>query len=135
MFSVRTIIFLGAVIYLLPSDPVRQQQLVSSATKAYESVVTVCDREPTICEKAGTVLQDLKTRAHFGAGVIYALVTGSGKSDDTARQTMQPSNRSLSRWNGTPKPSSANARGTLTKDDLAPSWRGNNRPIQPIRYN
>ena len=135
MFSVRTIILLGATIYLLPSDPVRQQQFVATATNAYESVITICNREPAMCEKAGAVFEDLKSKAHFGAGVVYALITGSGKSDEPAHQPAHDQNRSLSRWDASPQAVPAKPQGTLTNDDLVPQWRGTNRPVQTIRYN
>ena len=127
MFSMRTLILLGAAIYLLPSDPNRQQQFAATASQAYQKVTTICERDPRICEKAGVVYEDLKAKAHFGFGVVYALATGKAQSRDAAEEiSYVPENARAER---------IGRNSTLTPSDLAPVWRGSLHSFEKIRYN
>ncbi len=127
MFSMRTLILLGAAIYLLPSDPNRQQQFAATASQAYQKVTTICERDPRICEKAGAVYEDLKAKAHFGFGVVYALATGKAQSRDAAEDiSYVPENARAER---------IGRNSTLTPSDLAPVWRGSLQSFEKIRYN
>jgi hypothetical protein len=127
MFSMRTLILLGAAIYLLPSDPNRQQQYAAAASQAYQKVTTICERDPRICEKAGVVYEDLKAKAHFGFGVVYALATGKAQSRDAAEDiSYVPENARAER---------IGRNSTLTPSDLAPVWRGSLQSFEKIRYN
>lgn len=126
MFSMRTLILLGAAIYLLPSDPNRQQQYAAAASQAYQKVTTICERDPRICEKAGVVYEDLKAKAHFGFGVVYALATGKAQSRDAAEDiSYVPENARAER---------IGRNSTLTPSDLAPVWRGSPQSFEKIRY-
>ncbi len=123
----RTLILLGAAIYLLPSDPNRQQQFAATASQAYQKVTTICERDPRICEKAGVVYEDLKAKAHFGFGVVYALATGKAQSRDAAEDiSYVPENARAER---------IGRNSTLTPSDLAPVWRGSLQSFEKIRYN
>jgi hypothetical protein len=127
MFSMRTFILLGAAIYLLPSDPNRQQQFAATASQAYQKVTTICERDPRICEKAGVVYEDLKAKAHFGFGVVYALATGKAQTRNAAEDiSYVPENARAER---------IGRNGTLTPSDLAPVWRGSPQSFEKIRYN
>jgi hypothetical protein len=127
MFSMRTFILLGAAIYLLPSDPNRQQQFAATASQAYQKVTTICERDPRICEKAGVVYEDLKAKAHFGFGVVYALATGKAQTRNAAEDiSYVPENARAER---------IGRNGTLTPSDLAPVWRGRPQSFEKIRYN
>lgn len=133
MLSLRTLVLLGATVYLLPSDPVRQQAFLKTASDTYTYAVTICDREPEFCAKAGTVYEDLKTRAHFGAGVIYTLVTDTVRGNEPVPpDTTQPAHQSP-RWDGSSRRSLA-ASGTLTPRDLAPAWRNDQADHSPRSY-
>lgn len=79
MLSFRSVVLLGAAIYLLPKDPARQQQLESAIHNAYNYSTTVCDRQPEACAKAGEIYEDLKAKAIFGAGLIYTIAVGQGE--------------------------------------------------------
>lgn len=133
MLSLRMVLFLGATVYLLPSDPARQEAFIKTATNAFEYATSICDREPDLCAKANTVIADLKSKAHFGAGVVYTLVTSQQKSDTSAPGEGAASSPADSRWDGTAR-RTPTSQGTLKQDDLGPSWRGNARSPHPIRY-
>lgn len=134
MFSARTLILLGATIYMLPSDPQRQQQFVATATSAYQSVITVCDRQAALCDKAGNVFDDLKSKAHFGAGVVYALVTGANRAETSTSEPAPPAQKDRARWEPSSTPNPGDANGTLTKEDLTPIWRGRSNEARPVRF-
>ncbi len=133
MLSLRTVVLLGVAVYLLPSDPARQEAFIKTASQALEYATTVCDREPEFCARANTVIEDLKSKAHFGAGVVYTLVTSQQKSDDPdASQETSPAPADQ-RWDGTARRTPA-SQGTLKPGDLAPVWRGSAGTTHPIRY-
>lgn len=125
MLSLRTLVLLGATIYLLPTDPAQQDRFVASANQALGWATTFCQRQPETCAKADVVWQDLKDKAHFGVGVVYGLATrkmANGETADTQKArgwTTRPSAHDSSRrsLDGSP-------RGTLTNADFAPVWRG-----------
>lgn len=127
MLSLRTLILVGAVVYLLPSDPARQQAFVSTANQAFQHVTTYCDRDPAMCDKARTIFDDLKSKAHFGIGVIYALATRSGRSSESG-------DAAPAYYGSTPTERDGAGHGTLTSRDLEPAWRGNRGSPQHIRF-
>lgn len=133
MLSLRTVVLLGAAVYLLPSDPARQQAFITTATNAFDYVMTVCDREPEFCTKANGVFEDLKSKAHFGAGVVYTLVTSQQKSDPSASPDNASPSAADSRWDGSPR-RTPTSQGTLKPGEMAPTLRGNARSTYPIRY-
>lgn len=131
MLSFRSVVLLGAVIYLLPKDPARQQQLETAIYDAYNYSRTICDRQPEACVKAGEIYEDLKAKAIFGAELIYAIATGPGDPDGPAvdqEQTSKPTKTAPApsmRWDGTPRRQTTAWQGTLMSSDLEPGWRGN----------
>lgn len=135
MLSLRTVVLLGAVVYMLPSDPERQQAFFNTASSAYHQVVTFCDREPAMCAKANSVLDDLKGKAHFGVGVIYALATRSGRADDATGSPANAIHETAPARSGTSDGKQPGAsRSTLTADDRAPAWRGNRSATNTVRF-
>jgi hypothetical protein len=136
MLSMRTFFLLGVTVYLLPSDPARQDAFMKSASKAFEYTTTVCEREPQFCARANSVYEDLKSKAHFGAGVVYTLVTsyqpsGEVEAEEADGRPALPA--STSRWDGTTRRMPTN-RGTLKPGDLAPAWRGSTGNSHAISY-
>ncbi|MCB1528291.1 MAG: DUF5330 domain-containing protein [Hyphomicrobiaceae bacterium] len=131
MLSFRSVVLLGAAIYLLPKDPARQQQLESAIHNAYNYSTTVCDRQPEACAKAGEIYEDLKAKAIFGAGLIYTIAVGQGEPNGSPADhgyTGKPAKTApppTLRWDGTPRRQTTAWQGTLTSSDLSPDWRGN----------
>ncbi|HRY06008.1 MAG TPA: DUF5330 domain-containing protein [Hyphomicrobiaceae bacterium] len=132
MLSFRTLVLLGVTVYLLPSDPARQEAFIKTASQAFQYTTTVCEREPELCARANTVFQDLKSKAQFGAGVIYTLITSQQKSGEPKREDASaPAGEP--RWDGTARRTPA-SQGTLKPGDLAPAWGGNASSPYPISY-
>lgn len=136
MLSLRTVLLLGLTVYLLPSDPHRQEAFIKTASQAFEYATTVCDREPEFCARANAVLEDLKSKAHFGAGVVYTLVTSQQKSNEPAapENGAPAASPADTRWDGTARRTPA-SQGTLKPGDLAPAWRGSAPMTSPIKFN
>ena len=131
MISLRTLILLGATVYLLPKDPEQQRQFETTVSNAATRISTFCERQPDVCKTAGTVYADLKDKAYFGAGLVYALAikqirpTGSSPHATGTEAATDLKLQPNLRWDGTPRRHSQTAAGTLTSADLEPAWIGN----------
>ena len=84
-------------------------------------MTTICEERSEACDKAYAVIDELKSKAQFGAGVIYALATGSSNRTSS---TGSDGVSDYKRLDGTPSRRSSSGEGTLTPRDLAPAWRG-----------
>lgn len=134
MLSLRTVVLLGVAVYLLPSDPGRQEAFIKTASQAFDYATTVCDREPELCARASKVVEELKSKAHFGAGVVYTLITNQQKPSDPAAGEPSAPTPAGPRWDGTLRRTPA-SQGTLKPDDLAPAWRSITRSAHSISFN
>ncbi|MGD9783878.1 MAG: DUF5330 domain-containing protein [Hyphomicrobiaceae bacterium] len=117
MLSVRVIALAALAVYLLPTDPSRQQSFAQTAESAFTWVSGFCERNPETCETAGRHWASMKEKASFGASVVYELAmrqVGRDSDDDG-----QGSSRKI--W--LDHPPVQRGRGTLTREDLAPAWR------------
>ena len=63
----RTIIVVGAVIALLPSDRAQQERLQQAAVDAAHWTMTFCERNAKTCDNAGAAWDVFKTKAEFAA--------------------------------------------------------------------
>jgi len=109
----RTIIVVGAVIALLPSDRVQQERLQQAAVDAAHWTVTFCERNAKTCDNAGVAWDVFKTKAEFAAGVAYDVaMTHVFKTEAGAVASEGVETSAITR------------RGTLTSRDLEPGWRG-----------
>ena len=113
MSLLRTIIVVGAVIALLPSDRAQQERLQQAAVDAAHWTMTFCERNAKTCDNAGAAWDVFKTKAEFAAGVAYDVaMTHVFKPDAETAAT------------GSVETSGIIHRGTLTSRDLQPGWRG-----------
>ncbi len=115
----RTVIVVGAVIALLPSDRAQQERLQQAAVDAARWTLTYCDRNAKTCENASAAWETFKAKAEFAGIVAY---------DIAMTHVFKP--HVLGAGNGmaglTPpgETSALPDRGTLTAGDLEPQWRG-----------
>jgi hypothetical protein len=113
MSLLRTVVVVGAVIALLPSDRAQQERLQQTAIDAAQWTMTFCQRNAKTCENAAVAWDVFKTKAEFAAGVAYDVaMTHVFKTDSQAAVTP------------TAETSAIVQRGTLTPRDLEPGWRG-----------
>jgi hypothetical protein len=115
MGLLRTVLVVGAVVALLPSDRVEQERIAQAAVDAARWAMTFCDRNAKSCENATTAWVAFKAKAEFAAGVAYdvALTHVLGPADGAQSPAPPAETSALSR------------RGTLNARDLEPAWRGN----------
>lgn len=99
MSLIRTAVVVGAVIYALPTDPGKQQELVAWASGTIVWGATYCQREPETCKQAGVVWNAGVQKAKFGLALA---------ADVASKWTEQHKT-------GGNKPSQAS---TLTIDDI-----------------
>jgi hypothetical protein len=114
MFFIRVAFWLGVVVLLLPTDEQQQGRLYRTATTAVERATTFCDRNAKTCATAADAWSTFLKKAEFGARLAGDLL-GAGKRQDADG----------------PHPVSADGkadqRGTLSRTDLQPTWRGPGR--------
>lgn len=110
----RTVIVVGAIIALLPSDRAQQERLQQTAVDAAHWTMTFCDRNAKSCENAGYAWEIFKTKAEFAAGVAY----------DVAMTHVFKAGTDLAAIPPPAETSAIERRGTLTVRDLEPRWRG-----------
>jgi len=120
MALVRTVIIVGAVIALLPSDRAQQERLQQAAVDAAQWAITYCDRNAKTCETASAAWETFKAKADFAAGVAYdvAMTHVFPATLDTASRPPPAETSALADY------------GTLTTQDLEPTWRGGDESDQ-----
>ena len=114
MSILRTVIVVGAVIALLPSDRGQQERIAQAAVDAAQWTMTFCDRNAQTCANATAAWAVFKAKAEFAVGVAYDVASthvlkaaGTAESGPPPRET-----------------SAVSTRGTLNERDLEPAWRG-----------
>jgi hypothetical protein len=110
--------WLGLVLVLLPREKtpeseklpqIHASEAVQAATATVADLSQFCKRQPAACEVGGEAATVIGQRAQDGARKLYRIVTEKRSPDHTDS------------IGGDPLP--ANARDTLTQDDLVAEWR------------
>lgn len=109
MGLLRTGLWAGAIILLLPSEPAKQRELLANASEKIEWAMTFCDRRPQTCEKAGYAWEQFLIKARFGAEAAVTLVRQhmSKSSEDRRHDEVA---------------TGVSGRGTLRQSDLELAW-------------
>jgi hypothetical protein len=118
MALIRTVIVVGAVIALLPSDRAQQERLQQAAVDAAQWTITYCDRNAKSCETAAAAWNVFKAKAEFAAGVAY----------DVAMTHVFKASMDLAANQAPAETTALSDRGTLTARDLEPRWRAGEQP-------
>lgn len=118
MFIIRTAIWLGIVVMLVPSDPEAQKRLADTVRNGIAQVSTTCERQPAACQQASAAWTAFKAKAETVGRLAFNLAM----EQMTPSPAAQPAASSL-------KPAAADvprtrSQGTLREDDLIPQWRG-----------
>ena len=115
----RLAVVIGVGVSLLPSDREKQEQLYQRAASAAAWTMTFCERNGETCRQASGLWSEFSKKAEFGAKLAMdAMKDGQpDRATSSPVKTAEPA-RALER------PSHVFAVGTLTRDDLAPAWRG-----------
>jgi len=112
MFLLRAAFWLSIVVLLLPADPrsdspaprVTMIEYLLAGRAVVADLSHFCDRNPDVCVTGSAAFQVFAEKAQTGARLLYRYIDGEGEA-------------------GNPAP----GQGTLTGDDLAPTWQ---EPVQ-----
>lgn len=124
----RTAAIAGVVIALMPTERGQQSHMAEQVAAAAKWTVTYCDRNPQTCTQAAEAWAVFVKKAEFAAKLAYDVAQehltrngGEPRETQNARDGRdQPAPGA--------RPLPALERGTLSKDDLLPAWRGHARP-------
>jgi hypothetical protein len=109
----RLLFWLAIIVLLLPTEGQRQEQVIGTATAAFERAVTFCDRNPGTCAEASHLWATFVRKAEFGIDLAARLV----------RENMS----SVAQTGASPGPAGfepGRERGTLSNADMTPQWQG-----------
>lgn len=118
MSILRTSFFIGLVIVLLPSDEQQQSQLQERLANASHWAMTFCDRNPLTCERAQSFRQSFVEKAQFGSRLLIDAIWSPGPSGRPVPSRLDGNHHPTERLHHRV------SLDTLTRDDLAPAWRG-----------
>ncbi len=114
MLRIATVVAVGVA--LLPAEPESQEALYKRAAATTTWVVTFCDRNATVCTQSAKLWQQFVAKAEFGAKLAYDMMREGEQIRSESAMDAPIAPASLERGSG-----------TLTKEDLAPAWRGKPR--------
>jgi len=140
MSLLRTGIVIACGAAVWPTDPAQREHIIAQAGEAAAWVQTFCEREPGKCEQASQAWANVTDRAILAARVTLQAYQNYAVSEnidrfpvlafaDTASQSQgdSPAAHALA----AAKPAASRARtpalpliDTLTREDIAPAWRG-----------
>ncbi len=114
MSFIRTAIIVSVAVAAMPSDPESQKRLYERTAAAVHWTVTFCDRNPATCTNAGEYWDAFLTKAQFTRELAYQTYENytASETDGAPYANATYSNNAAHRF------------GTLTREDLRPSWRG-----------
>ena len=75
MYLFRTAVVLGVAVALMPSDPAKQQALISTAREKTIWMMTYCDREPETCTQAQGAWSAFLAKAEFAGRLVGEIAT------------------------------------------------------------
>ncbi len=122
MGLIRTAIVVGAVVALMPTDRTQQSRLADQASAAAKWTLTFCERNASTCTQAGEVWGVFVKKAQFAGQLAIDLVNDSQRSEPARPEPART--EPAVRRDDNPPALPATSRGTLTPNDLKPTWRG-----------
>lgn len=108
MRIIRLGLFIALVVLLFPTNKEEQARVYDRVASAASWTATFCDRNVATCDRAGDLWSALIENAQYGVQMAYEHALNYARGDDRAMAPRRP------------HPS----RGTLTPQDLQPTWRG-----------
>lgn len=121
MGLLKNAVILGALVALMPTDRAQQAKLAEQAFGAAKWTYTFCERNAATCLQAADAWIIFKKKAEFAGQLAYDLIQ-ERLNNVTADPSAPPPAASGRTVPAERAP--AVERGTLTPQDLKPSWRG-----------
>jgi hypothetical protein len=119
MSIVKVGILVAIVVAVLPADKEQQARLYDRAATAVHWTATFCDRNGPTCVQAKDLWSAFLQKAQFGAQMAYELALRHYSKDQAPGSGIESSPIA---------PAVQSSGGTLTPQDLKPTWRGNTGP-------
>ncbi|MDE2444899.1 MAG: DUF5330 domain-containing protein [Alphaproteobacteria bacterium] len=140
MGLIRKAIFIGGVIFAMPSPPAMMQagsvaQLMPTDSTSWTYIAAAadtvadlkgfCERKPQVCVTAQYLASTMEGKAKYSAKLVYEWANESAKGATTpvgeqmTATAEMPPPMAKSKMHGTVAENS-----TLTIEDMAPVWRG-----------
>jgi hypothetical protein len=110
-FLLRVAVWLSIVVMLIPADPqngseaprVSVVQAFMAARATIADLSAFCQRNPDVCVTGNAAAQMFGDKAESGVRLLYKYLNDAGTAGDG---------------------NTADKQGTLTPDDMQPTWRG-----------
>lgn len=132
MFFVKAALWITLILLLLPSNGQERYELYTTAQRTVADIGNFCTRNPEVCNKtssiASGVVEKLKNTARTIEDMLREAGIGARRGDDSSEGAWLDPDRQD--WNGDDTPVASTSSlpgGTLTPQDLRPSWRGPGR--------
>ena len=131
MFLVRTAIWLGIIVTVMPTDKEAQSRMAAAAGNTYKQVATFCDRHEAACAQGSAAWVVVKAKAQVAGRMAFNLAM-----DRLAPETAAPAAAPIELEPVHPAPRASKAagqasarsapppQGTLRDEDLGPRWQG-----------
>ena len=121
-------VLLAGLVMLMPTDARRQSELAGVAGTAVDRTVTFCERNPGSCAAGRELWDTFVRKAEFGLELASGVARDyMARGRDAERQTVPPAYqppRNPPATETAVRIEPASSRGTLTRADVAPQWRG-----------
>lgn len=117
LFKLAVVLSVGVAV--MPSETEQQQKLYERAAAAAYWTATFCDRNEATCDTASVMWASFVKKAEFAGRLAVDIATSYG---DRA-QPGETSPRVPVSYEAR-EPVAKSTKGTLSSEDLAPSWRG-----------
>ena len=132
MSIIRLGLLAGLAIMLLPADELRQAELSGAASQTAHRTATFCERNPSTCQAGREMWSLFLKKAEFGMELTAGLARdymARGREPAQAQPQTQPAparpaSSAQPAMSAGVRIEPAHTRGTLTRADLDPQWRG-----------
>ncbi len=124
MSIIRTGVVLACGVALLPADPAQREQMMAQAGETVAWARTYCEREPERCEQAAGIWDGVKDKAIVAARLsldAYQQYATPGTLDGLQQIAAADATTTVASLEPEVKGPLID---TLSREDLAPGWRG-----------
>ena len=131
MFLVRTAIWLGIIVTVMPTDKEAQSRMAAAADNTYKQVATFCDRNETVCTQGSAAWGVFKAKAQVAGRMAFTLAmdrlapeTAAPAAAPIELEPVQPAPRAAKAAGQVSARTTPSPQGTLRDEDLGPRWQG-----------
>ncbi len=128
MFFVKAGFWILVIILLLPSNGQERYELYATAQRTVADIGSFCTRNPDVCEKTSSAASGMLNKLKTAADSIEDMLRDAGIGARREIKDNDPQYRERQgQLDGDSRMTTSSMPGTLTPNDLRPSWRGPGR--------